>query len=537
MDDRDQQIVDEVRENFTLKTLQERVWRLEAENKQLKVNNSILQTQYNSQCETQQGILRTYHTQIAEDRLSIEALEDKVSKLEQQLEDQKQEFIDNAERDQVMWENRYSELQTKKEELEDKLFKVREFQDNKDRMEADLDSLRQQLTDQNEAHMQATNELERKKTIEMDLFKKNVRANIKEQQQQLKTKIQDQLDRTTKQTIMENEHLSTELIIHSKATQFEVAKNRKLEDEVKSLKRDLDIQHELELELVRRIKKLEQKQSIESTTANGSSLSTAANGSLETEVSFHEDSQNLSQLASQINLGVSMDEFEKQKRELEALHAQLQSERKDFRSYRQDHQTITHLQDQSTRLIISALYDLKRERESGEPFPPPSYDEHASHQFATLTPKQKEYFFRMLLEKLNSSMCPNCFPTGPAPLASASCLPPIPGTHVPNAVHLKGADHGGTEYSQFLWSVASHGALQQEPPSATERIPKGVKTEASPRDPALRGQPPNFSARFSRLHASTMPVDASRVTGPVRQWGSRAVTMKSRGGPGGRRAV
>merc|ERR1740123_34924 len=106
------------------------------------------------------------------------------------------------------------------------------------------------------------------------------------------------------------------------------------------------------------------------------------------------------------------EENEKLRRQADGVQGTLQMIRHEFAQYRRDHATLTQLQDQSTRLIISALYELRNQRESGQ-FPPPSYDEHADWQFANMTPKQKEYFFRVLLEKLNSSMCGNCFPTGP----------------------------------------------------------------------------------------------------------------------------
>merc|ERR1719262_11362 len=99
-------------------------------------------------------------------------------------------------------------------------------------------------------------------------------------------------------------------------------------------------------------------------------------------------------------------------RELEAMRNTLQTVRYEFAQYRRDHATLTQLQDQSTRLIISALYELKNQREC-DPFPPATYDENANWQFASMTARQKEYFFRVLLEKLNSSMCASCFPTGP----------------------------------------------------------------------------------------------------------------------------
>merc|ERR1712066_508681 len=88
MEERDQ-VVEEVRENFALKRLQERVWRLEADNKELKVNNSILNTQYTSQCETQSDILRTLHANLEANYSKIEQSEAKIQKLEQALEDQK----------------------------------------------------------------------------------------------------------------------------------------------------------------------------------------------------------------------------------------------------------------------------------------------------------------------------------------------------------------------------------------------------------------------------------------------------------------
>merc|ERR1719215_1213823 len=122
--------------------------------------------------------------------------------------------------------------------------------------------------------------------------------------------------------------------------------------------------------------------------------------------------------------------------------------RHEFAQYRRDHATLTQLQDQSTRLIISALYELKNQREC-DPFPPASYDENADWQFANMTPKQKEYFFRVLLEKLNSSMCGNCFPTGPG---VSTCQPCTNSSSSLPAINRspKGAEQG--QFSQFLWS-------------------------------------------------------------------------------------
>merc|ERR1719382_2231427 len=126
--------MDDVAENFTLKRLQERVYRLESENKELKVNNSILQTQYTSQCETQSDILRTLHANLDENYSKIEDSENKIQRLEQQLEDQKQEFKDRLEEERAQWENRVAGLQLANEGLENQLNEVREFREKKESM-------------------------------------------------------------------------------------------------------------------------------------------------------------------------------------------------------------------------------------------------------------------------------------------------------------------------------------------------------------------------------------------------------------------
>merc|ERR1719420_1525065 len=146
----------------------------------------------------------------------------------------------------------------------------------------------------------------------------------------------------------------------------------------------------------------------------------------------------------QASLGSVGEDNERAKRQLEAQQHTLAMVRQEFAQYRRDHATLTQLQDQSTRLIIATLYELKNQREC-DPFPPATYDENASWQFSNMTQRQKEYFFRVLLEKLNSSMCGSCFPCGPcghSPSHSTSSLP---------AINKQG---DGNTFAHFLWSVS-----------------------------------------------------------------------------------
>merc|ERR1712187_379811 len=133
----------------------------------------------------------------------------KIQRLEQQLEAQKQEYKDKLDEEQAQWERRVAELQMKNEHLEDKLNEVSEFQRNKDTMEAKLASLQKQLQDQAEAHTRDVSAFDRKKAIEIDQLKKDMQRGVREMRELLKARTKDQLDSTTKRTIMENEQMAT----------------------------------------------------------------------------------------------------------------------------------------------------------------------------------------------------------------------------------------------------------------------------------------------------------------------------------------
>merc|ERR1712060_835399 len=113
-----------------------------------------------------------------------------------------------------------------------------------------------------------------------------------------------------------------------------------------------------------------------------------------------------------------------------------------------------------------------------DPFPPSTYDEHASWQFVQMTPKQKEYFFRVLLEKLNTSMCSSCFPAGNQPLSPQQSTTSLPTIGKPSQEH----------FSNFLWSVASHGGPETSDHGGVKKdiAHKCTQTETVASDPCLK---------------------------------------------------
>merc|ERR1719399_1447327 len=71
-----------------------------------------------------------------------------------------------------------------------------------------------------------------------------------------------------------------------------------------------------------------------------------------------------------VQMAAMKEKVERVGKENEELQQTLHMVRYEFAQYRRDHATLTQLQDQSARLVIAALYDLKNQVESG-PLPDP----------------------------------------------------------------------------------------------------------------------------------------------------------------------
>lgn len=330
---------------------------------------------------------------------------------------------------------------------------------------------------------------------------------------------------------MENEQMNTELHFQSRETERLLDKNQALLEENAQLRRNLQIHKELEDELARRthvyqklIRKLHQKLKALATEESRESLE-ASRDDEEGKPSISGSRQD-GEMDS-----VSREKADRLAKEVEGLQNTLHMVRFEFAQYRRDHATLTQLQDVSTRLVIAALYDLKNQYDSG-PFPPSSYDENAQSNFADMTARQKEYFFRMLLEKLNQSLCTTCCPAGPAQTTSrdlnlaSTSLPPIS-----KGIGASVQSGDGGNLTHFLHSITSKGQHSAMPVD-TEN--KGVQTGTEPSDPCYKDGLWNEKSRS--MHSDIPRITPHHVRSDVRGWGNKASTqVSSRSHRAGRR--
>lgn len=500
-----------------MKTLSERVERLAAENKEYKVNNSMLTQHIESSKERDREMTRTLEETLKKNLIKIDIGEKRIQKLTQQMEDQRQEFTDKQEEGSLKYETQIQELTKKNTDLQERLDEIAEFIAQKEKLELDFQTLRNELAEKEKKHQLEVSAADREKALEVERQKIETDKKIRQAMDTMKTKTKDQLDTTTKKTIMENEQYYTELLFQGKECERLMNNNKLLVQENAKLKRNLNIHKDLENELARRthvyqklIKKMQQRQSPEETVDPVKDHSSQQD----------EDADQMKGISKEV-----IEEAERLKRQNEGLENTVHTVRKEFQEYRKDHATLTQLQDQSTRLIIGALYKLKNQREC-EPFPPATYDDNANWSFTNMTARQKEYFFRVLLEKLNNSMCSGCFPVqGQSP--SQTVLPMIPAAHADShqqsLVPLLTSSTQGTHtnFSNFLWSVAN------TPPIGSTRKGKdighkAIQTETDRSDICFKEGIWNPDMRTCQ----TAVITPQMVCGEVRGWGDKSATLK-----------
>lgn len=526
----------EVTEHFELKNFRERVLRLEAENKELRMGNKILQNQYTSQVETQSDILRSLHSSLEEKEDKVEEQERRLEDLEEQLRKQAQAHKDELAMKEVQWKSEERKYLDKIKALEDQLDKERDFK--RPEMEAALDDRDKQIEALRQEHASDISALERRKAIEFDGLRQDMVRKVENTREFLKGRTRDQLKGVTRRTIMENQQKAAELNYQNRETEKIIAENKALRYETAELKRKIAIHKDLETELARRthiyqklIKKMDEKTKVDVNSGSEESDGTPHRKLTlkdEKESMDIEETQARVELAqleeARVQAQEATEESDRLQRQVDSIQSNLQTVRNEYAQYRRDHATLTQLQDQSTRLVISALYELKNQREC-DPFPPLSYDEHADWQFVHMNPRQKEYFFRMLLERLNSSMCMNCFPTGaqlPQQLSKASSLPSIQHSHDRHGqAGPRAHDYPlPAQGSQFLWSVAS-GSPEVSVISGREVVQKAVQTESST---STTDAPWSIQSKGRLSESSSATLGAAGLRGT---WGPRALSQTS----------
>ena len=177
---------------------------------------------------------------------------------EKLLKDQK----DQVEALECSLANTESALATKVKTLEDELAKVEAFREMKRNMETRIESLETQLKEKTETLMQEQTSNERKFLMEKSKIQKEMAAKIDDVRKQAKDEMRNGFfDADTLKIIAENKRMTEELKFQHQTTKELQCDKIKIEDEVKVVKRDVELAEDKVTECCRQMRGLKTKNS------------------------------------------------------------------------------------------------------------------------------------------------------------------------------------------------------------------------------------------------------------------------------------
>lgn len=196
-----------------------------------------------------------YHDlKVQKDNLQIELtnVNMKVNSLEKKLE--QLELDKNAEIDRLKntFEQDKSAMQKHIEEMVQNQAEMEQFKSEKEKLVGHIKSLQDDFENERKTRLEQVMEKEREKIQATEKLRKEMLFQIKKTKANLLALNDEQLQTTTRLTILQNHQLTTELEYQSKQTEDLLYKNNKMKTSIETLKREIEIHKEVEKELAKR---------------------------------------------------------------------------------------------------------------------------------------------------------------------------------------------------------------------------------------------------------------------------------------------
>eukprot|EP00239_Pterosperma_sp_CCMP1384_P004132 CAMPEP_0197853914 /NCGR_PEP_ID=MMETSP1438-20131217/23662_1 /TAXON_ID=1461541 /ORGANISM="Pterosperma sp., Strain CCMP1384" /LENGTH=510 /DNA_ID=CAMNT_0043468489 /DNA_START=481 /DNA_END=2010 /DNA_ORIENTATION=- len=324
--------------------------------------------------------------------ISHAALEQRVAQLEADLELAQQSFNKQVEDLKAEFLQKEDALRDEISAYEGKLHELKEFQEKKAQLEQELLEIKALLDKERREHEERISDLERKAVQEKDRLKKEMALKIKETKANMMKLTDNQLETTTKRTIMENEQMSSELAYQSRQTEKLLQKNEKLLNENASMKRSIELCKQTEGELAKR-NHVYQK-----------TIKTLLAKLKQQDAAKREDEEELSR-----QVDYSQDLHEK----LKSLEEEVNAKQDDFDALSREHdrkkadvEAFQTQQDETAKFLIACLQDVKQQiitvvREQREDGSEPEITVMPG-RLDELSLEQRERALSYLLEKLHA---------------------------------------------------------------------------------------------------------------------------------------
>lgn len=206
------------------------------ENKSLKDENAFLKENLAKQTQEQSEMYHYFNGKLDQHVVLIASLEKELALANTEHE---QLIHDHEAVMETVQSQFQAELTRASEEIDNLKLELRQlhvFSQQKLQIETQMEELEATLVRTTKQFEEEKLELERKSIFEKDRVKKEMLLRMKETKEELLQRTDDQLNTTTKRTMMENDHFMEELSYQSKETEKLLTRYHVLEDEVKLLR-------------------------------------------------------------------------------------------------------------------------------------------------------------------------------------------------------------------------------------------------------------------------------------------------------------
>lgn len=127
-----------------------------------------------------------------------------------------------------------------------------QFKNDKEKLLGEIQNLKEEVQRQEKQRLAEVTEREREKIEATEKLRKEMLFQIKKTKANLLALNDEQLQTTTRLTILQNHQLTTELEYQSKQTEDLLYKNNTMKAQIETLKREIEIHKEVEKELAKR---------------------------------------------------------------------------------------------------------------------------------------------------------------------------------------------------------------------------------------------------------------------------------------------
>jgi len=235
----------------------ERIHSLELENDTMKMIARELRLRLEKHWQSLTQIISHLNLEITKKEFKINELEETTNKLESDKMNMDKSFETESRSLSTEYSGQLRVITEKVDSLRKEYDSMLSVKEEKESLEDTFVHITADLEVEKREHAMEVSALERRNVVAKETLKNEMLQKIKETKTMLLAMTEDQLHTTTKRTIMENDQMTSELMIQSKETERLLKINNKLVRENKSLQRQVDLNDEARSMLIRRSQKLQ----------------------------------------------------------------------------------------------------------------------------------------------------------------------------------------------------------------------------------------------------------------------------------------